>query len=137
MAYAATRRKRNGQYGREKFYSLVIHGCPRITGSLLHTGPVKFRSRECTVTRREKILVIGAVSFEVSDAFPTVWHLRVFLFALCFQTFFLSFTSFCLRYPPLFRILLFLASMSRTTFVCSSNSQTTSELTRIRKFHIA
>lgn len=45
----------HGQYGRGKFYSLVIHGCLRITGSLLlRTVRLSSRPRECTVTREEK-----------------------------------------------------------------------------------
>lgn len=59
--WRCARRERHGQYGRRKFYSLVIHGCQRITGSLLlRTVRLSSRPRECTVTRGEKILFIGA-----------------------------------------------------------------------------
>lgn len=139
MAYAAARRKRDGQYGREKFYSLVIHGCPRITGSLLRTGPTKFgRENALCVTRREKILVIGAVSFQVSGAFPTAWYPEVFLFALAPKHPSYPFTiPFVRAVRRCFRSLLLLASMSRIrrTFVCESNGRTGSELTR--KFRVA
>lgn len=106
MAYAAARRKRDGQYGREKFYSLVIHGCPRITGSLLRTGPTKFgRENALYVTRREKILVIGAVSFQSFGRFSYRVISRSLSLRSCPQTSFLPFHySFCPRCPPLFPI---------------------------------
>lgn len=87
------------------------------------------------MTRREKILVIGAVSFEVSGALLPRGISDLSLRS-CLQT---SFLSLRFLLSALCAVLSDLASMScaRQTFVCESNGRTSLELTRIQKFCIA
>lgn len=66
------KRKENEQYVREKFYSLVIHGCLRITGIPLCTGSTKFGRERMHCDERRKDLIYRRGKFQSSDAFPGV-----------------------------------------------------------------
>lgn len=120
---------------REKFYSLVIHGCLRITGSLSFT-PILLSSaeRECTVTRGEKILFIGALSFQVRELFLA--RTRDLASKHPLSTLSLPFVR-CLSVFPISILSLALFSFrscARQTFVYGSNGRTSPKLTCVRKF---
>lgn len=87
-----TRRKRDGQYGREKFYSLVIHGCPRITFFAL----VRLNSVERMHCEKRKDLSYRRNEFR---SFGCFYHVasRIFPFALVSKHPSNPYVSFCPR----------------------------------------
>lgn len=95
---------------------------PRLSGnnrySHLRTDSAKFGRENAAVTRGEKILVIGAGSFQVSGAFPTAWHLQDLSLRFCRQT---TFLPLCLLLSALSAVVSDLSSFSLLRVACTTN----------------